>query len=80
MRHLLQAGALDNSRILPELDSGAVIVDLLRYDRESLDIDDIDWDELTQESLAIFDALAGDVALDFERPRHQSRIRWQASN
>ena len=80
MRHLLQAGAIDNSRILPELDSGAVIADLLRYDRESLDTDDIDWDELTQESLAIFDALAADVALDFERPRHQSRIRSQASN
>ncbi|MFM9429012.1 hypothetical protein RCH10_005490 [Variovorax sp. GrIS 2.14] len=52
----------------------------MRYDRESLDTDDIDWDELTQESLAIFDALAAEVALDFERPRLQAHIRSQASN
>lgn len=68
IKTLRRMGAVNEEGGLPELDPGAALVDLLRFDPASIDMDDIDWEELDpaprQKSLQIFDSLAGYAGLD----------------
>jgi hypothetical protein len=60
--------AVNEEGPLPELDPGAALVDLLRFDPDSIDMDDIDWDEMKTESRQIFNALADYAGVDVSRP------------
>lgn len=60
---LWQAGAVQVEGVLPELDPGAAVADLLAFDSASIDEDEIDWDELSTPSRALYSSL---VATGYE--------------
>lgn len=78
MKKLLRTeGAVDTSGILQQLDPGAALADLLLFDPDSIDVDDIEWDEVSPQSREIFEQLypehesLGEAARD-ARPRDRS--------
>ncbi|WP_454914425.1 hypothetical protein [Variovorax gossypii] len=60
IKTLRRMRAVNEEGGLPELDPGAALVDLLRFDPTSIDEDDIDWHALSDlpASLELFDMLA----------------------
>jgi hypothetical protein len=58
VKTLRRLRAVNEEGPLPELDPGAALVDLLHFDPDSIDVDDIDWEEMKPESRQIFNALA----------------------
>lgn len=65
IRRLWQLGAVQVANF-PELDPGAAIVDLFKFDGGSIHEDDIDWEELSDESLRLYHHLADLVDLELE--------------
>lgn len=72
IKTLRRMRAVNEEGPLPELDPGAALVDLLRFDPESIDVDDIDWEELPpesrQKSQRIFNALADYAGVEAPAP------------
>ena len=63
MRRLQQAGAIRHDGDVPELDPGAALADLWLFDTGSIDLDDIDFEELPAQSLGILSMLGDYVDL-----------------
>ena len=61
IRKLRKMGAVNTGGRLPELDPGAALADLQIFDPDSIDDDDIDWDEMPTQSLALYQGLRGPV-------------------
>lgn len=57
IRKLRQTHAVTRVGGLAELDAGAALADLLKFDPGSVDADEIDWDELSPTSRKVFDDL-----------------------
>ncbi|WP_298705405.1 hypothetical protein [uncultured Variovorax sp.] len=76
IKTLRRVGAVNEDGPLPELDPGAALVDLLRFDPESIDMDDMDWEELLpearQQSLQIFNALADYAGVEVPAPTRET--------
>ncbi|MFM8769729.1 MAG: hypothetical protein ACKOD9_18865 [Rubrivivax sp.] len=68
MRRLQRVGAIQTCGVLPQLDPGAALADLIRFEPGFDDqIDEIDWDELSEESRQMLLELVSDA--DVELPR-----------
>lgn len=63
IRKLRKLRAINTEHRLPELDPGAALADLVAFDPSSIELDEIDWDEMTPESLALFNELLQGVEL-----------------
>lgn len=61
IRKLRKMGAVNTGGRVPELDPGAALADLQIFDPDSIDDDDIDWDEMPPQSLALYQGLRGPV-------------------
>ncbi|WP_454909731.1 hypothetical protein [Variovorax gossypii] len=76
IKTLRRMGAVDEEGALPELDPGAALVDVLRFDAASVHEDDIDWDALSllPDSLELFDALADYARLEVPSGRIRENL------
>jgi hypothetical protein len=74
VRKLRQAHAVKRTGGLSELDPGAALADLVKFEPDSIDFDEIDWDEMSSESMAIFHKLAPDFC---EQQTNQERSAWR---
>jgi hypothetical protein len=62
MRRLQRVGAIQTFGVLPQLDPGAALADLLRFEPGFEDqLDEIDWDELSEESRQMLLELVSDA-------------------
>lgn len=59
IKRLWEIGAISSNGGLAELDPGAALADLLAFAPNSIDLDDIYFDEVTPESLAFYEELTG---------------------
>lgn len=73
IKTLRRMRAVNEDGALPELDPGAALVDLLRFDPTSIDEDDIDWHALSDlpSSLELFDVLANYAQIETPSGRFQ---------
>jgi hypothetical protein len=62
MRRLQRVGAIQTFGVLPQLDPGAALADLIRFEPGFEDqLDEIDWDELSEESRQMLLELVSDA-------------------
>jgi len=66
-------GAIDVAGILPQLDPGAALADLLLFDAGSIDVDDIEWDDMSSNSMELYESLFDQAGVD--APAASSRTR-----
>lgn len=68
-------GAIDSSGILPHLDPGVAIADLLLFDSGAIDPDDIEWHELSERSTLLYRSLMAEAGVDAPGPSARERHR-----